>query len=49
MNLVKIKEGDKERNLAAYYEQLLDASREEFAAKGSEIIYRKFDWHKETK
>ena len=30
MNLVKDKEGDKERDLAAYYEQLLELSREEF-------------------
>ena len=28
MNLVKVKEGDKERNLSAYYEQLLDLSRD---------------------
>lgn len=49
MNLVKDKEGDKERNLAAYYEQLLEQTRGDFEAKGSEIIYRNFDWHKETK
>lgn len=49
MNLVKVKEGDKERNLSAYYEQLLEQTKADFTAKGSEIVYRNFGWHKETK
>ena len=34
MNLVKLKEGDKERNLAEYYERLLALSKDTFAAQG---------------
>ena len=49
MNLVKDKEGDKERDLAAYYEQLLELSREEFEADGLEIGYNNFPWHAATK
>ena len=49
MNLVKDKEGDKERDLAAYYEQLLEMSREEFKADGLEIGYHNFSWHAATK
>ena len=49
INLVKDNEGDKERDLAAYYEQLLDMSREEFKADGLEIGYNNFPWHAATK
>lgn len=49
MNLVKDKEGDKERMLAAYYEQLLALSRDGFAQDGKEIGYHNFDWHAATK
>ena len=34
MNLVKDDEGDKERILSAYYEQLLNMSRERFNNEG---------------
>ena len=49
MNLVKDAEGNKERELAAYYEQLLELSREKFASEGKEIKYHNFDWHRLTK
>mmetsp|Transcript_27915 Transcript_27915/g.34677 ORF Transcript_27915/g.34677 Transcript_27915/m.34677 type:complete len:80 (+) Transcript_27915:379-618(+) len=49
VNLVKEKEGNKERNLATYYERLLDMSRDGFSAEGFEVVYRAFDWHKLTK
>ena len=49
INLVKEKEGDKERTLAEYYERLLELSRDEFAEQGIEIVYRAFGWHKKTK
>ena len=49
MNLVKDNAGDKERDLAAYYEQLLEMSRAEFEADGLEIGYHNFPWHAATK
>ena len=49
INLVKDKEGNKERMLAAFYEQLLELSRDEFAQGGKEIGYQNFDWHAATK
>ena len=49
MNLVKDKEGDKERNLSAFYEQLLDMSREGLTNENKQIGYHNFPWHAATK
>ena len=49
MNLVKDDEGDKERMLAKYYEDLLEMGREDFRKDGLEIVYRNFPWHAATK
>lgn len=49
MNLVKDKEGDKERMLAEYYEQLLDLSKDKFKERGQVIGYSNFAWHAATK
>ena len=49
MNLVKNDEGDKERMLAKYYEDLLDMSKEEFKRDNLEVEYRNFPWHAATK
>lgn len=49
MNLVRDNEGNKERTLAAYYEQLLDSVKDELAAEGKSIGYSNYNWHARTK
>lgn len=49
MNLVKDTEGDKERELSAFYENLLEMSKDELAQEGKSIGYHNFPWHAATK
>lgn len=49
INLVKDDEGDKERMLSEYYENLLTATEPDFAENNKQIGYRNFPWHAATK
>ena len=49
MNLVKNNADDKERMLAAYYEELLESVKDNLQAENKQIGYHNYNWHAETK